>query len=538
MGITPLRTQNMFVLLAGPGVRQCVAGSLPISISRLNFFFLFRAHAATGLLCLFPPSFSSLFVPQRVRRYLLLSSTAPSVRIPLLSPAPVWSRGPSLKCGRKEDLRDESLPVLRLIQVVHVGVDLRIHGLPGVRIPQHRPHDVPSEGGLRHVHHVGQQAPADGLRVVPGGHRNGPLRDVAGVALLGALGKGRVREGLPGGGRPQRLADAALLLRGAALEDGLRDVVPEGVAAELLAVGQDMVHDGQGRLVGAAVLDEPAEDPAAEAVIRDRGGVAAGGELLGDEARGGRRHDLDDLLEHVVCVGRVDGVLDLAAELGADGSGLVAARGRQGCLHRAAADRVPREAPDGAPHRLDCPGVARLQDVEDALRLLRLRALGALGGVLAVGGGGLRQSVGGGALLRARGGARSSLGPEGDPLAGALAALAPRRAGADARTAGSLLEGWCRAGAGVEHQPSTALARARRLNNLDQADEGGALLRVLRVAAGAGDGLRPDHRHHRHQHHLAIARVLVVGEDIALPAGARHGAGHVQVRRLRSREWE
>merc|ERR1719198_1852166 len=312
------------------------------------------------------------------------TDTAPTARPPLLpsrAPHSIDKRLPRslLLVGlagllkAQAHLLQELLPVLRLAQEVRVRLQLRVDDPLHLVVAPHDLQHVGPEGALREVHHVAEQSTAKGPPVLDGAVHQGHLHHVAAVAVQSVADKARdtASGDLTHHGRgPEGLTDDMLLLRVAVLEDGLCDVVAEGVPAEILNVAQAVVHNGRGQ-VASAMLQEPAEDVAAEAVIYDGAGIAA--ELLGHEATQRRRHDLDDLLDHVVRVGRVDGLLHLAVELLDETGRLADFRNLQGKLHHTAAGLVTREAPDGAAQGLDGGGAGSLVGLQVLHEVLELQ---------------------------------------------------------------------------------------------------------------------------------------------------------------------
>mmetsp|Transcript_78548 Transcript_78548/g.202283 ORF Transcript_78548/g.202283 Transcript_78548/m.202283 type:complete len:267 (-) Transcript_78548:555-1355(-) len=251
-----------------------------------------------------------------------------------------------------------------------------LHDLCHAVDAQHPLHDVAPERALPQCHHAAidaKQLLSNGGRIQRVEVGQGLLHDVARVAVHG------VAHEVCGpltrlGASPDGLGDPLLLLRRAVLQQSLRHIVPEGVANKLLSIRERLVDQlCRGAAKSTAVLQEPTENPAPEAVTRHR--TRTTNQLLGHEAGHRHGHRLDDLLDHVVCVGRVDGRLHMSVELCHQGLGFTAARHLQGQLHRTASQGVPRETPNGPSKRGDgraaClpPSVQLLHDLLDLLAL-------------------------------------------------------------------------------------------------------------------------------------------------------------------------
>mmetsp|Transcript_87473 Transcript_87473/g.271719 ORF Transcript_87473/g.271719 Transcript_87473/m.271719 type:complete len:258 (-) Transcript_87473:580-1353(-) len=120
----------------------------------------------------------------------------------------------------------------------------------------------------------------------------------------------------------------------AMLQDRLHDMVPERVPAELAGSGQHLAQELRQARAAPGMFQQAADDAAAKPVARHCAAPAS--QLFRDEARERCGHDLHNLLDHVVCVRRLDGRPDMAVQLRKQLSCFLAVSHLQRKLHNAA----------------------------------------------------------------------------------------------------------------------------------------------------------------------------------------------------------
>mmetsp|Transcript_82122 Transcript_82122/g.249070 ORF Transcript_82122/g.249070 Transcript_82122/m.249070 type:complete len:310 (-) Transcript_82122:241-1170(-) len=145
-------------------------------------------------------------------------------------------------------------------------------------------------------------------------------------------------------------------------------MVPERVAAEICGLCQQLIDHLCEARAAAGVLQEAAKDAAAIAMARHNGPHTP--QLFCNKAGNGYGHHLDDLLNHVVGVRRLDGLLHVPVQLRHELLRGPALGHFERQLHDAAARGSERAAQHGATEGLDCRQARRASSLEPLRQLL------------------------------------------------------------------------------------------------------------------------------------------------------------------------
>eukprot|EP00450_Noctiluca_scintillans_P002642 CAMPEP_0194490632 /NCGR_PEP_ID=MMETSP0253-20130528/9782_1 /TAXON_ID=2966 /ORGANISM="Noctiluca scintillans" /LENGTH=220 /DNA_ID=CAMNT_0039331279 /DNA_START=369 /DNA_END=1031 /DNA_ORIENTATION=+ len=127
------------------------------------------------------------------------------------------------------------------------------------------------------------------------------------------------------------------------LDDALHHIVPEPVSNQRLNLVQHL-RDKRQELYPGTVFQEALHDAASEAVPGNTCSVAS--EFLNHERYGIRRQQFDAFLQHVVRVGRTDGVMNVATKSGGQRDPVGTRRCLQHALHLTTSCTGPTQTPD------------------------------------------------------------------------------------------------------------------------------------------------------------------------------------------------
>mmetsp|Transcript_29599 Transcript_29599/g.67071 ORF Transcript_29599/g.67071 Transcript_29599/m.67071 type:complete len:329 (-) Transcript_29599:221-1207(-) len=271
------------------------------------------------------------------------------------SPRPTASR---LVAGPKAQILQQTLTMLAARHELDL---LRNLGKRLLRCPARHLAEPPQHEGPVLVLRQGKQVLPGGTQQLEyqclllrlGAVRQSGLDDMAGAPVKSVCLQVRV----------EGCCDPRAVLR-RVLQHDLEDVVGEGVPAMTLCLCEHLREELPEALAAAAVLHEPAEHSAAEAVARHPSARAQ--QLPNHEGARGRRQGLDDRLEHVVAVLRGQQVEHAAVQLLQELSSSGAVSHPDGSLHKAATLAVQGKLRDGASHRSESTNarlVAGLQGI-------------------------------------------------------------------------------------------------------------------------------------------------------------------------------